>query len=86
MDYTEMDPIGINIPTCEDVMDFAAFEEKLYWVDSTGKGYINIWEIDNSNMRLTDNAVGVSRYSEFKGFVMPDKGGIEHNGLQIFVT
>ena len=86
MDYTEMDPIGINIPICEDVMDFAVFEEMLYWVDSTGKGYVNGWNIANTNMSTTDHAVGVSRYSEFKGFVMPDKGGIEHNGLQIFVV
>ena len=72
MDYTEMDPIGINIPICEDVMDFAVFEGMLFWVDSTGNGYVNCWDI-NSNMHSTDNAVGVSRYSEFKGFVMPDK-------------
>ncbi|MER2024828.1 MAG: hypothetical protein ABS879_04310, partial [Eubacteriales bacterium] len=80
----KMDSFGINIPICEDVMDFAVFEGMLFWVDSTGNGYVNCWDI-NSNMHSTDNAVGVSRYSEFKGFVMPDKGGIEHNGLQIFV-
>ena len=77
------DSLGMTIPICEDVMDFAAFEGILFWVDSTGKGYTYGW--DNSNMKSTDNAVGVSRYSECKGFVMPDKAGIEHNGLQIFV-
>lgn len=83
----KIDSSGYKIPISEDVEvgDFVAHGDMLFYCDKDGAGYTNGWNIAPANMKACDKCLGVSRYSEFKGFIMPEKGGVEHNGLQIFV-
>ena len=82
----KIDSSGYKIPISEvEVVDYVAYGDMLFYVDKEGAGYTNGWNIAPSNMKVCDYCLGVSRYSDYKGFIMPEKAGIEHNGLQIYV-
>ena len=83
----KIDSSGYKIPISEnvEVVDYVSYGDMLFYVDKEGAGYTNGWNIAPSSMKVCDYCLGVSRYSDYKGFIMPEKAGIEHNGLQIFV-
>ncbi len=83
----KIDSSGYKIPISENVEvgDFVAHGDMLFYCDKNGAGYTNGWNIAPANMKVCDYCLGVSRYSDYKGFIMPEKAGIEHNGLQIYV-
>ena len=83
----KIDSSGYKIPISENVEvgDFVAHGDMLFYCDKDGAGYTNGWNIAPANMKVCDYCLGVSRYSDYKGFIMPETAGIEHNGLQIYV-
>jgi hypothetical protein len=83
----KIDSSGYKIPISEsvEVSDFVAYGDMLFYVDKEGAGYTNGWNIAPANMKVTDNCLGVSRYTDYKGFIMPEEAGIKHNGLDIFL-